>query len=102
MRKFNHKETKLKSEVHIDEIDFLEQISSIHCDFQLGMEDRVGHTTQRCGERYLETQTKTDKYFQNNQWYMGTVRLFEVEVILAYFQVYGYYKYNKQNSFPHR
>lgn len=66
------------------------------------MEDRVRHTTQRCGERYLETQTKRDKYFQNNQWYMRTVRLFEVEVIFAYFQTYGYYKYNKQNSFPHR
>ena len=36
MRKFNHKETKVKSEVYINKIDFfLEQISGIYCDFEL-------------------------------------------------------------------
>ena len=34
------------SEVHISKIIFLEQIPTVHCNFQLSMEDTARHTTQ--------------------------------------------------------
>lgn len=42
-------------EIHMDKIDILDQTSNVHCNFQLGMGDRFGHTTQTCEEIYLET-----------------------------------------------
>lgn len=54
-RRFNHNETKIKREVYISKIIFLEQITTVHCNFQLSMEDRFKYTEQRFEESYIMT-----------------------------------------------